>query len=66
VRGVFPQIKGTFALVLFLAFFVIVVYYWFPVEYYARLLRSLQELLGERGMTIMPELIGKALSLMGR
>ena len=66
VRGVFPQIKGTFALVLFLVFFVIVVTYWFPVEFYARLLRSLQKLLIERGMTIVPELIGKALSLMGR
>jgi len=65
VRGVFPQIKGTFMLVLFLAFFVIVVHYWFPTGFYARLLESAQTLLRGRGMTIVPELIGRALDAVG-
>ena len=64
VRGVFPQIKGTFLLVLFLTFFVIVVYYWFPTGFYAKLLASMQALLRGRGMTIVPELIGRLLALM--
>lgn len=64
VRGVFPQIKGTFLLVLFLTFFVIVVYYWFPTGFYAKLLASIQTLLRDRGMTIVPELIGKLLERM--
>ena len=64
VRGVFPQIKGTFLLVLFLTFFVIVVYYWFPTGFYAKLLASMQALLRDRGMTIVPELIGKLLERM--
>jgi TM2 domain-containing membrane protein YozV len=64
VQGVFPQIKGTFMLVLFLIFFLIVVHYWFPTGFYARLLLSAQALLRGRGMTIVPELIGKMLELM--
>jgi len=64
VRGVFPQIKRIFLLLLFLSFFVIVVYYWFPKDFYAGLLRSVQRVLGERGMTIVPELIDKLLTTM--
>jgi TM2 domain-containing membrane protein YozV len=64
VRGVFPQIKGTFLLVLFLTFFVIVVYYWFPIGFYAKLLSAVQTLLRDRGMTIVPELIDRLLALM--
>jgi len=64
VRGVFPQIKGTFLLVLLLTFFVIVVYSWFPTGFYAKLLASTQALLRGRGMTIVPELIGRLLALM--
>ena len=64
VRGVFPQIKGTFLLVLSLTFFVIVVHYWFPTGFYAKLLSSVQALLQDRGMTIVPELIGKLLAMM--
>jgi len=64
VRGVFPQIKGTFMLVLFLVFFVIVVHYWFPLGFYAKLLSSVQTLLRDRGMTIVPELIVKLLAVM--
>lgn len=65
VRGVFPQIKGTVMLVLVLAFFVIVVRYWSPLEFYAKLLSSVQTLLRDRGMTIVPELIGRLLAEMG-
>jgi len=64
VRGVFPQIKATFLLLLFLTFFVIVVYNWFPTGFYAKLLASMQALLQDRGMTIVPELIGKLLAQM--
>jgi TM2 domain-containing membrane protein YozV len=62
VRGVFPQIKGTFLLVLVLAFFVIIVhYYWFPKEFYTEQLMSVKQLLSERGMTIVPGLIDRLL-----
>ena len=64
VRGVFPRIKGTLTLVIVLAFFVIVVYYWFPAGYYVKLLSSVQTLLKDRGMTIVPELIGRLLAAM--
>jgi len=64
VRGVFPQIKGTIVLVLLLAFFVLVVYYWFPLGFYAKLLSSVQTLLRDRGMTIVPELIDRLLAVM--
>ena len=64
LRGVFPQIKGTFLLVLFLAFFVIVVYYWFPIGFYTDILAAVKRILSERGMTIIPELIDRALAWM--
>jgi len=64
VRGVFPQIKGTFILVLVLAFLMIVVHYGFPTGFYARLLASVQALLRDRGMTIIPDLIEKVLAWM--
>lgn len=64
VRGVFPQIKGTIMLVLLLAMFVIIVHYWFPIGFYAKLLSSVQTLLRDRGMTIVPELIDRLLAVM--
>ena len=66
VSGVFPQIKGTFLLVLFLVFFVLVVHYWFPVNFYASLLTWAKRVLSDRGMTIMPELIDRALTWLAR
>jgi hypothetical protein len=66
VRGVFPQIKGTFLLVLFLTFFVVVVHNWFPTGFYARQLSSAHARLQNRGMIIMPELIGKLLAFLGK
>jgi len=53
-------------LVLVLAFFLIVVHYWFPVGFYAKLLSSIGVLLRDRGMTIVPELISRLLAEMGR
>lgn len=64
VRGIFPQIKGTLMLVLVLAFFVIVVHYWFPTGFYAKQLISVQTLLRDRGMYIVPELIEQLLAWM--
>ncbi len=62
VRGVFPQIKGTFLLALFLAFFVIVVSYWFPREFYGRMLERTGADLESRGMTLVPAMIEKAMA----
>jgi len=61
VQGVFPRLKNTFLLILFLAFFVIVVYFWFPVSYYAGLLSWVKGVLSDRGMTIVPALIERVL-----
>jgi TM2 domain-containing membrane protein YozV len=66
VRGIFPQVKGTFLLVLFLALFIIVVYYWFPKGYYLEELTHLRSSLGRQGMTIVPEMIGRILEATGR
>jgi len=66
VRGLFPQIKGTFTLVFFLVFLMIVVHYWFPTGFYTRWLSSVQALLRDRGMTIVPELIEGLQAVMGR
>jgi hypothetical protein len=43
---------------------VIVVHYWFPLGFYAKLLTSVQSLLRDRGMTIVPELIDRLLAVM--
>lgn len=66
VRGVFPQIKGAFLLVLLLAFFVIVVYYWSPKKFYAEQLTTVKQVLSKRGMTIVPELINRLLVWIGK
>ncbi|MHB8846636.1 MAG: hypothetical protein ACYC7L_18025 [Nitrospirota bacterium] len=65
VRGIFPQIRRTAVLVLLLAIFVIVVRYWSPAEFYIGELKSMQKLLDDRGMSIVPELIGRLLEAMG-
>ncbi len=63
VRGVFPQIKGTFLLILILAFFVVIVhYYWFPKEFYTEQLTSMKRVLSDRGMAIVPGLIDRLLA----
>ena len=62
VRGVFPQIRSTLLLVLVLAFFVVIVYYWSPLAFYANLLTSARDFLRTRGMTIAPEIISELIS----
>ncbi|MEK6745091.1 MAG: hypothetical protein AABZ15_15860 [Nitrospirota bacterium] len=64
VRGIIPQIKGTFMLVIILVVLMIVVQYWFPTGFYTKWLSSVQTLLRDRGMTIVPELIGTVLAWM--
>jgi TM2 domain-containing membrane protein YozV len=59
MRGVFPQIKGTIALGLFLTLLVIMVRDYFPASYYHEVLASTRLLLTKRGMTLLPELIDK-------
>jgi TM2 domain-containing membrane protein YozV len=64
VRGVFPHIKSTILAVLFFAFFSIIMYYfYFPTHYYEEQLASAQTWLQNRGMTIVPDLIGRLRSL---
>ncbi len=64
VRGVFPQIKGTLLLFLTLVFFVIVVFFWSPKEFYAEQLTIVKRALSGRGMTIVPGLIDRLLAWM--
>jgi TM2 domain-containing membrane protein YozV len=63
MRGVFPQIKGTIALGLFLTLLVIIVRNYFPASYYNEVLTSTRLLLQKRGMTLLPEFIDKLQSL---
>ena len=63
VKGVFPHIKSTIALGLFLILLVIVVGRSFPAKYYCDQLTQARSRLQEKGMTIVPEIIGRVLSL---
>lgn len=63
VRGVFPQIKSTIILGLFLIVLVVVIYYTFPEDFYRDQLTDTQAWLHKQGMTIVPELIGRVLSV---
>jgi hypothetical protein len=65
VRGVFPQVKGTFTLALYLVLFLIVTYYYFPKGYYREQLTGLRNVLAGQGMTIVPELIGRLFEAVG-
>ena len=64
VRGVVPQIKGTFFLGLFLTFLVIIGYRYFPSRFYQDALASARTLLQNRGMTLVPEFIGRMQTLL--
>jgi TM2 domain-containing membrane protein YozV len=59
VRGVVPHIKSTILFVLVLLFLLIFTYYYFPTKYYGEQLTSVQAWLQKRGMTIIPDLIGR-------
>ena len=62
VQGVFPHIKSTIALGLFLILLVIVSGRSFPTNYYCDKLTQARAQLQELGMTIVPEIIGRVLS----
>jgi len=64
VRGVYPHIKTTVFLVLFLTFLLIVIDGSSLRDYYCNQLMYAQTLLQEQGMTIVPEIINRVLSLM--
>jgi len=64
LRGVYPHIKTTVFLMLFLTFLVIVVDRSFLMDYYYDQLTHVQARLQELGMTIVPEVINRVLSLM--
>jgi hypothetical protein len=66
VRGVFPQIKSTIILGLFLIILVVVIYYTFPEDFYGDQLTNAQAWLHKQGMTMVPELFGRVLSFMAR
>jgi TM2 domain-containing membrane protein YozV len=63
VRGVYPQIKTTVFLALFLTFLVIVIDRSTLRNYYCDQLMYAQILLQERGMVIVPDLLNRILSL---
>jgi TM2 domain-containing membrane protein YozV len=65
IRGVFPHIKSTLALVLFLAVLALVIGRSFPASYYQDYLAHARARLQEQGMTIVPELINRMLSAAG-
>jgi len=56
-RGVLPQMKVFLMLVLLLAFSSVIGYYYFPLNDYVPLLRSLEESTEARGMVLTPYLI---------
>lgn len=66
IRGIFPHIKLTFALLLFLALLVVVAEYSFPKHYYHEELAKVQAQLRGQGMTMVPDLINKLESSMKR
>jgi TM2 domain-containing membrane protein YozV len=59
VRRVFRRIRWTFILVLLLAFFMVVVYNYFPLRFYADELVSVRSWLQAQGMTLLPDLLGR-------
>ncbi len=58
MRGVYPRIKLTVFLVLFLIIFARLTYHSFPKNYYSGQIEVVQVRLQELGMTIVPEMIG--------
>jgi TM2 domain-containing membrane protein YozV len=59
VRGVYPQIKRTLVLVLFLGLLLIVLYFYFPQRFYAGELASARSWLQMQGITLLPDLLGR-------
>lgn len=60
VRGVFPRIKSTIFLALFLVLLAVVVYYYyFPKNFYSSQVTAVQVYLRKLGMTLTPDLIDR-------
>jgi hypothetical protein len=66
IQGLFPHIKLTFALVLFLALLAMVAEYSFPKHFYHEELGKAHAYLRGQGMTIVPDLVNKLQSGMQR
>jgi len=60
-KGVFPHIKLTLKLGLFLVLLLVISYFYFPKEYYTSQLRNIQTRLYRQEMVIVPHLIGRVL-----
>lgn len=65
-RGVFPRLRSTMVLLLCLAGLGFLVSRFFPAGYYRAALTSLQTLLYQQGMTVVPELVESLLFLMSQ
>ncbi len=66
IKGVIPQFKLTIALGLLLIALSIAVYRYFPASYYSEQLMHAQTWLRGQGMTLVPELINRLLSVMAQ
>ena len=65
VRGVFPQIRTTLLLSLFLAFLLIIInQYYFPRNFYRGFLAEALNWSTKQGMTLIPELITRILAIL--
>ncbi len=60
VRGVFPQIRSTLVLMLFLIVLSLIVSHTLPAGFYADLLGAVSTWLRRQGMVILPEIIDRA------
>ncbi len=66
VRGIVPQFRLTIALGLLLIALSIAIYRYFPSDYYGEQLVHAQTWLRGQGMTMVPELVSRLLSVMAR
>ena len=63
IQGVFPQIKVTIALCLFLTLLMMIARDYFRANYYHEVLASARFHLQKRGMTLLPELMNELQAL---
>jgi TM2 domain-containing membrane protein YozV len=66
IRGLFPHLKVTVVLALFLVLLLLVAEQSFPKKYYSTQLETIQVSLQEKGMTIVPDLINRVRKSMVR
>jgi TM2 domain-containing membrane protein YozV len=66
MRGVFPHLKVTVALLLFLILLLLVAEQSFPRNYYSNQLATIQVRLQEQGMTLAPDLVHRVRTAMVR